>query len=163
SGGWMSGEALDLRRSAQIIRRHKALVGIAAAFGLLAGVAYTVLNPPVYTSSALVSISPSVDRASQTTVVTSAPVVSLALPGMGPGVSLDASQPAVEPARGGPLFGPMRAPGTPPPRGVAAPTAFPRSCAAYASPAANLAGQIPAKVPPPAPPATGPALSRWFY
>ena len=68
----MSGQALDLRRSAQIVWRHKALVGVVAAMGLLAGVAYTVLNPPTYLSSALVALSPSVSVASQAAVVTSA-------------------------------------------------------------------------------------------
>ena len=34
----MSEQALDLRRSAQIVRRHKIVVGIFAALGLLAGV-----------------------------------------------------------------------------------------------------------------------------
>ena len=50
----MSQQALDLRRSIQIVRRHKLLVGITAALGLLAGGAYAVLNPPMVTSTALV-------------------------------------------------------------------------------------------------------------
>ncbi len=50
----MSQQALDLRRSIQIVGRHRLLVGIAAALGLLAGVAYAVLNPPMATSTALV-------------------------------------------------------------------------------------------------------------
>lgn len=50
----MSHEALDLRRSSQIVRRHKLLVGITAALGLLAGGAYAVLHPPLFTSTALV-------------------------------------------------------------------------------------------------------------
>ena len=66
----MSGQALDLRRSAQIVRRRKTLVGVFVALGLLAGVAYTALSPPVYRSSALVAVSPSVGIASQTAIVT---------------------------------------------------------------------------------------------
>jgi capsular polysaccharide biosynthesis protein len=50
----MSQQALDLRRSVQIVRRHKILVGIAVALGLVAGVGYAVLKPPAVTSSALV-------------------------------------------------------------------------------------------------------------
>ena len=50
----MSQQALDLRRSIQIVRRHKLLVGIMVALGLLAGGAYAVLKPPMVTSTALV-------------------------------------------------------------------------------------------------------------
>ena len=50
----MSQEALDLRRSIQSVRRHKLLMGIMVALGLLAGGAYAVLNPPMVTSTALV-------------------------------------------------------------------------------------------------------------
>ena len=47
-------EALDLRRSIQIVQRHKLLVGIITALGVLAGGAYATLNPPMITSTALV-------------------------------------------------------------------------------------------------------------
>ena len=50
----MSQQALDLRRSIQIVRRHRLLVGIMVALGLLVGGAYAVLNPPMVTSTALV-------------------------------------------------------------------------------------------------------------
>ena len=50
----MSQETLDLRRSIQIIRRHKLLMGIMVALGILAGGAYAVLKPPMVTSTALV-------------------------------------------------------------------------------------------------------------
>ncbi|MGE5289245.1 MAG: Wzz/FepE/Etk N-terminal domain-containing protein, partial [Micromonosporaceae bacterium] len=50
----MSQQPLDLRRSLQIVRRRKLLVGAVAAFGLLAGATYTMLNPPMLTSQALV-------------------------------------------------------------------------------------------------------------
>ena len=40
----MSQQALDLRRSTQIVRRHKILVGIVVILGILAGGAYAVLN-----------------------------------------------------------------------------------------------------------------------
>ena len=41
----MSQETLDLRRSIQIVRRHKLLMGIMVALGILAGGAYAVLKP----------------------------------------------------------------------------------------------------------------------
>ncbi len=50
----MSQQALDLRRSVQIVRRHKILVGMALALGLVAGGAYAELHPPTLTSTALV-------------------------------------------------------------------------------------------------------------
>ena len=40
----MSQETLDLRRSIQIMRRHKLLVGIMVALGILAGGAYAVVQ-----------------------------------------------------------------------------------------------------------------------
>ena len=50
----MSQQGLDLRRSVQIVRRHKILVGIMVAVGLLIGGAYATLNPPMLTSTALI-------------------------------------------------------------------------------------------------------------
>ncbi|MBV9384062.1 MAG: hypothetical protein JOY82_02715 [Streptosporangiaceae bacterium] len=54
----MSQQTLDLRRSAQIVRRHKFLAGIVTALGLAAGAAYAVLSPPLLTSTALVVLPP---------------------------------------------------------------------------------------------------------
>ena len=53
----MSQETLDLRRSIQIIRRHKLLMGIMVALGILVGGAYAVLKPTMVTSTALVLLS----------------------------------------------------------------------------------------------------------
>src|SRR5215471_13173797 len=52
--GSMSEQAMDLRRSVQIVRRHKVLISVVTVMGLLAGVAYSVLRPPALTSTALV-------------------------------------------------------------------------------------------------------------
>jgi capsular polysaccharide biosynthesis protein len=52
----MSEKALDLRRSMQILRRHKFLVGFVVVLGILAGAAYAVLKPPLLTSTALVAL-----------------------------------------------------------------------------------------------------------
>jgi capsular polysaccharide biosynthesis protein len=52
----MSEQALDLRRSAQIVRRHKIVVGIFAALGLLAAVGWTLHRPPMLSSGALVNV-----------------------------------------------------------------------------------------------------------
>ena len=45
SGDQMSQQALDLRRSVQIVRRHKMLVSAVTALGILAGGAYATLRP----------------------------------------------------------------------------------------------------------------------
>jgi capsular polysaccharide biosynthesis protein len=52
----MSDQPLDLRKALQIIRRHKILVGVLTALGLLLGTGYAVALPPPYTSQALVVI-----------------------------------------------------------------------------------------------------------
>ncbi len=55
-----SGEALDLRRSAGVVWRHKVILGVAVLLGLLAGAAFGVLNPPMLTSTTLVLLPPTV-------------------------------------------------------------------------------------------------------
>jgi len=50
----MSQQASDGPRFVQILGRYRALIGIMAAFGLLAGAVFAALNPPVFTSQALV-------------------------------------------------------------------------------------------------------------
>ena len=54
----MSQKALDLRRSMQIVRRHKVLVGAVVVLGIVGGAAYAVLRPPLYTATALVALQP---------------------------------------------------------------------------------------------------------
>ena len=84
SGGRMSGQALDLKRSAQIMRRYKILIGVAAVVGLLAGAAYGFLNPPMLSSSALIVLPVSTRGISTEVVIAhSDPVLSAALPQAG--------------------------------------------------------------------------------
>jgi hypothetical protein len=51
----MSQQASDVPRFVQILGRYRALIGIMAALGLLAGAVFAALNPPVFTSQARVS------------------------------------------------------------------------------------------------------------
>jgi capsular polysaccharide biosynthesis protein len=53
----MSEQALDLRGSVQIVRRHKILVGIVVALGIAGGTAYALHKPPMLTSTAMVDLS----------------------------------------------------------------------------------------------------------
>jgi capsular polysaccharide biosynthesis protein len=102
----MSQQALDLRKSAQIIRRHRFLVGICLALGILAGGAYAVLDPPLITSSAEVLLSqsgaqaqngaqaasngaPDPYTATQEVIAKSTPVLTAALPDVRPVMSVN--------------------------------------------------------------------------
>ena len=98
----MSQQELDLRRSMQILRRRKLLVGLMLLVGVLAGGAYGKLYPPVMTSTALVVLPPPSQNsqaatgtgapdpytATQEVIAGSNPVLSNALPDVRPIVSL---------------------------------------------------------------------------
>jgi capsular polysaccharide biosynthesis protein len=87
----MSGQALDLRRSTQIVRRYRVLVGIVAALGLLGGIGYALVNPAMLTSNALVVLPVSTKIISTEVVIAkSDPVLSAALPDAGHGMTVDA-------------------------------------------------------------------------
>src|SRR5271170_3173306 len=102
----MSQQALDLRRSTRIVRRHKILVGVAALLGILAGAAYAVIHPPLMSSTALVVLPQSAQStaaaaaaalnggpdsftATQVVIADSNAVLLGALPDVRPAVSLD--------------------------------------------------------------------------
>jgi capsular polysaccharide biosynthesis protein len=85
----MSQQVLDTRRPVQAVRRHKILVVIVAAVGLLFGVAYAVVEPPMLSSTALILLpaaAPSV--ATEVIVAESDPVLSSALPSVSPRMSV---------------------------------------------------------------------------
>jgi len=50
----MNQQASDVPKFVQILGRYRALIGVMAALGLLAGAVFAALNPPVFTSQALV-------------------------------------------------------------------------------------------------------------
>jgi capsular polysaccharide biosynthesis protein len=52
----MSQETLDLKKSLQLVRRHKIIVAVCAALGLLAGVGWALFRPPMPSSEALVEV-----------------------------------------------------------------------------------------------------------
>ena len=99
----MSQQALDLRRSIQVVRRRKIVVGFFVTLGILGGVAYAVVKPAMLTSTALVALTPpaSVQQAATTTsgadpytatqevVAGSYPVLLNALPDVRPAMSLN--------------------------------------------------------------------------
>jgi capsular polysaccharide biosynthesis protein len=87
----MSEQALDLRRSLQIVRRHKIVVASFAALGLLAGAGYAVLRPPMLASNAVVAL-PSTNHQTGTQVYIAAsdPVLRDAMGNIHPALSLQA-------------------------------------------------------------------------
>ena len=102
----MSEQSLDLRRSAQIVRRHKLLMGLLVVLGILVGgAAYIVFAPPMVTSTALVGLpqdstaqagalvaaqgGPDPYTATQQIIATSNTVLLDALPNVRPAMSLD--------------------------------------------------------------------------
>lgn len=87
----MRRQALDLRRTLQILRRRLAAVGIAAALGLLAGAGYTMLDLPMNESDAFVVLPASTPEATtqlQVMIATSDSVLAGAARDLGPAVSL---------------------------------------------------------------------------
>jgi len=98
----MSQQALDLRRSTQILRRRKVLVFILVSLGILGGGSYAVLTPPTLGSTALIALPESpVNAAAGTTtggtdpftatqevIATSYPVLTNAMPNVRPAMSL---------------------------------------------------------------------------
>jgi len=86
----MSEQVLDLRRSMRIVRRHKVIVIVAAVLGLLAGVAFTVLRPPMLTSESLVVLPPGESRfiGTQVVIAGSDPVLADAARHVNPPVAL---------------------------------------------------------------------------
>ncbi len=70
-------------------RRRKILLGVFVLLGLLAGVGYAVLKPPVLTSTAWIVLAPSThDMAAQAVIADSDPVLTVALRSIHPAVPL---------------------------------------------------------------------------
>ena len=99
----MSQQELGLRRSTQILRRHKKIFGAIILLGLLTGVAYALITPPMISSSALVVVPETTAQqaqagasgsdivvATEKVVATSTAVLQGALPNIRPAVSLTA-------------------------------------------------------------------------
>jgi capsular polysaccharide biosynthesis protein len=97
----MSEQSLDMRRALRVMRRYKALVGIAALVGLLAGLAYAVLRPPLLTSRALVVLPPEASQTigTQVLIADSYPVLAAAAHRVQPPVPLQTLSDRVQAAR----------------------------------------------------------------
>lgn len=84
----MSQQSLNLRSSAQIVRKYKTLIAVAAIVGLIGGAGYGSLNPPKLTGEALVVLPISaLAMPTEVVVAQSNPVLTLALPNVSPSMS----------------------------------------------------------------------------
>jgi len=87
-----------MRRSLRIVRRHKRIVIIAAALGLLAGAAFTVLKPPLLKSEAQVMLPTGAGKytATQAVIASSDPVLTEAGQQLSPPMSVQALRTRVQ-------------------------------------------------------------------
>ena len=164
----MSEQALDLRRSVRVVRRHRILVGIVAVLGLLAGVALAWLNRPVFTSSALIVLpgappgaqatsGPGTDTfmATQVVIAGSDPVLSGALPHISPAVSLQKLRGEVQASSQTSNILAISAKGRTAAQAEATANAVARSYVSYVMSPHSLVGQVSASMLQPALGATG--------
>jgi len=144
----MSEQALDLRRSIRIIGQYKALLGMAAAAGLLVGLAFSVLRPPLFTSKALVVLSSSASRTigTQVFVADSYPVLTRAAGELQPPVSLDTLRDRVQASRLSSQIITISGQGTSSAQAEQTANAVARSYIVYVSSAADPIVRVPARM-----------------
>lgn len=154
----MSQQELDLRRSFQIARRHKLLVGTVAALGLLLGGGYAAVHKPMLTSTALVVLPQSNQAAqnaalsgntgpnsyteTQEVIAESNPVLLGALPNVRPFTSLTALRREVQVASLTPYIISISAKGTTASDVEATANAVARSYISYIGSASSPVGHV---------------------
>lgn len=167
----MSQQALDLRRSTQIIRRHKILVSVLMVLGIAAGAAYAVLKPPLLSATALIALPASVSQqqsatttsgddpftATQQVVVGSTQVLIDALPDIQPAPSLTTLRRNVEVGSPSPDIISVTAQGKNAATAEATANAVANSYIRYVSSSQSAVGRIQAHLLQEAKNATGPA------
>jgi len=93
----MSDQPLDLRRSMQLLRRHKIVVAAFAVLGLAGGIGLATLSKPMFTSNALVVFPSSVhDTSTQVFIATSDPVLARVVRAIDPGETPQALRAATQ-------------------------------------------------------------------
>jgi capsular polysaccharide biosynthesis protein len=167
----MSQQALDLRTSMLVVRRHKFLVSAVVAVGMIAGGAYAWVHPPVVTSSALIvlpeppggPVAAPVDgvtdpyTATQEIIADSTQVLVNALPQARPPMSLQALQRDVQVGSVTPYVISVTARGDTAADAEATANAVARSYVQYVGAASNPAEHVVAQLLEPAASATGPS------
>ena len=142
----MTGQALNLTKSAMIVWRHKIVAGTLIALGLVGNTALTLAQPEVYTSSALVMVSPAVNLSNQAVVVTSVPVLSRVLLNAGLGLSYHTLLSRVQAAPAGYITLSISAEGDTAQQAERTASAVTRSYLAYVTSTANPVGRQPAEL-----------------
>jgi len=158
----MSEQALDLRRSVQIVRRHKFTVGIAAALGLAAGVAFAVLRPPMLTSQAQVILPPAAARyiGTQAVIAKSDPVLLGAMHQLHPPLPLTTLDRRVQARSLTPRIITINAQGTSVAQAVATANAVANSYVSYISSTSIPGGRVVARMLQKATGAAGTSLAK---
>jgi hypothetical protein len=86
----MSQQPMNLRRAIRIVRRYRLVVSGVVILGFAVGAGYSLAFPAKLSSTALVILTPPKPNiATDTIIATSQPVLSGALPNIGPGTSLE--------------------------------------------------------------------------
>jgi capsular polysaccharide biosynthesis protein len=172
----MSQQAMNLRRSAQIVRWHRRVFGAIVVLGILVGAAYAVIRPPMFTSSALVVLPAAAAQneqtaagsgdtsdtyiATQVVIADSDPVLAGALPQVGAPMSLPALQDNVQvKSLTGSIIS-VSATGKTAARAEATANAVANSYIAYVTSASSPVGRVPARILESAASATGGKLTE---
>ena len=151
----MSEQALDLRRSARIVRRHWILVVVFVILGAAGGGAFAVLRPPMVSSEALVVLpkaAPSI--ATEALIAASDPVLAGALPHVSPHMSLQKLQTLVKAKSVTPFILSITAKGTTATQAETTANAVAHSYIAYVGSANTQVGHVKAAILQPASTAT---------
>jgi capsular polysaccharide biosynthesis protein len=139
----MSEQALDLRRSLQIVRRHRVLVSAVTVLGLAGGVGLAALHPPMRQSQTEVVLPlPLKDIRTQVAVAASDPVLRGALPDISPPMSLQKLKASVHAQSETVALIQITAGGTSAAQAESAANAVARSYIAYISSKSNPASVI---------------------
>jgi capsular polysaccharide biosynthesis protein len=155
----MIQEPLDLKKSLQLVRRHKIIVGAVALLGLLAGAALAVLRPPMLSSEALVLLPPSTRSvATQAVIAGSDPVLSSALLRLHPAMTLQTLENRVQVKSRTATILSISAAGTTAAQARDTANAVANSYVAYVRSGNIHGGQVQARVLEPATTATGTSL-----
>jgi capsular polysaccharide biosynthesis protein len=170
----MSQQALDLRTSMRIVRRHKFLLAIVIMLGVLAGGGYTVRYPPMLTSTALVVLPQTAQNApatgsnggtdpytaTQEVVAGSDAVLTNALPNVRPQMSLSELLRVVQVGSLTPFVISISAKSKVAADAEATANAVARSYISYVGSASSPVGRVSAQLLEPATSATGSTLAK---
>jgi hypothetical protein len=159
----MSDQPLDLRRSMQLVRRHKIVVAAFAVLGIAGGFWLAAQSPPTLTSNALVVFPPTVRNiATQAVIASSDAVLSDALHKINPGESPQTLRTAVQVKAPTPYILSISAQGKTAAQAEEITNAVANSYVAFVKSANSPGSSVQARVLQPAVSATGPSsITPW--